>query len=267
MRRRTIVVASVCIAVVAVAGLVAFKLTRSPGPPRCAVPRIGGKGVYTFDPEQTQDASIIAAVGTHLGLPDHGVTIALAASLGETQLRNLNHGDLDSLGLFQQRPSQGWGTPAQIMDPMYATTAFYQHLMKLPGWQSMAVTDAVQKIQRSATPKVYAVWESRARALAQAFTGEIPAGVSCALRFFEGPPPRAATLADVAAVQFGPPVLGVDLPTNLGWRVATWTVAHAYRYHIESVSFDGRIWTRRSARWGRFSTRKRVVQVTQKTVG
>src|SRR5207248_398692 len=114
--KRNAVVGSAVLALVVTAGMVTFALTRVPAPPRCAVPRIGTEGVFTFDPEQTQDASIIASVGTRLGVPDHGVTIALAASLAETQLRDLNHGDRDSLGLFQQRPSQGWGTPAQIMD-------------------------------------------------------------------------------------------------------------------------------------------------------
>jgi len=264
---RNAVVGSVVLVVVVIASVLTFELTRSPVAPHCTVPRVGVKGVFKFDPEQTQDASIIAAVGTHLGLRDHGVTIALAASLGETQLRNLNHGDRDSLGLFQQRPSQGWGTPAQIMDPTYAATAFYGHLVKLPGWESMPVTEAVQRIQLSATPNAYAVWESRARALAQAFTGEIPAGVSCVLRFFEGPPPRARTLRDIAASQFGPRVLGADLPTNLGWRVATWTVAHAYRYHIESVTFDGRRWSRRSGRWTASSVKRSVVEFTQATSG
>ena len=261
------VIAAVVTVVVLGGGAAGFELTRPSPRPHCAVPRIGTKGEFTFDPEQTQNASIVAAVGTRLGLPDHGVTIALAASLGETQLRNLSHGDRDSVGLFQQRPSQGWGTAAQVMNPTYATTAFYEHLAKVPGWQSMAVTEAAQRVQHSATPNAYATWESRARALAQAFTGEIPAGVSCALPFFEGPPPRARTLGDIAASQFGPRVLGVTLPANVGWRVAVWTVAHAYRYHIESVSFGGRTWTRRSGRWIASSSARLVVEVTQRTNG
>jgi hypothetical protein len=263
---RTNVAAAAAVLAV-VAGVTTFELTRPALPPRCTVPRIGATGVFGFDPEQTQDASIVAAVGTRLGLPDHAVTIALAASLGETQLRNLDHGDLDSLGLFQQRPSQGWGTSAQIMDPSYASSAFYAHLVKVPGWQTMAVTDAAQRVQHSATPEAYAAWESRARALAQAFTAEIPAGVSCTLRFFEGPPPRARTLGDVAASEFGPRVLGVDLAANLGWRVAAWTVAHAYRYHIDSVTFDGRRWSRGSGRWSRAPVTRSVVEVAQRTSG
>jgi hypothetical protein len=175
----------------------------------------------------------------------------------------VNHGDLDSLGLFQQRPSQGWGTPAQVMDPAHATGAFYQHLVKVPGWSSMAVTEAAQRVQHSATPTAYALWESRARSLAQAFTGEIPAGLACALSFFEGPPPRPETLGQIARLQFGSNVLGDDLSSNVGWRVTTWTVGHAYRYHIESVTFDGRMWTRRSGRWRRVSVARPVVEVRQ----
>lgn len=254
-------VAIVVAAAAVVAGIVPHG---APPPPRCSVPRIDGSGLaYSFDPEQTQNASIIAALGYQLGLPDHAVTIALAAALAETQLRNLNHGDLDSLGLFQQRPSQGWGTPAQVMDPAYATTAFYQHLVKVPGWPSMAVTEAAQRVQHSATPTAYALWESRARSLAQALTGEIPAGLACTLRFFEGPPPSPETLGQIASVQFGSKVLGADVSSNVGWRVATWTVGHAYRYHIESVTFDGRLWTRRTGRWQRISVARPVVEVVQ----
>jgi hypothetical protein len=251
-------------AVIVVGAAAAVALHGPPPPPQCSVPRIDGSGkAYSFDPEQTQDASIIAAVGYRLGLPDHAVTIALAAALAETQLRNLNHGDLDSLGLFQQRPSQGWGTPAQVMDPGHATVAFYQHLVKIPGWSSMAVTEAAQRVQHSATPTAYALWESRARSLAQAFTGEIPAGLACALRFFEGPSPRPETLGQIATLQFGSKVLGDDLSSNVGWRVAAWTVGHAYRYHIESVTFDGRMWTRRSGRWQRVAVARAVVEVRQ----
>ena len=75
---------------------------------------------YKLDLEQAQHATTIAAVGKRLGLPDHAVTVALAAAFQESNLHNLAHGDRDSLGLFQQRPSQGWGTPSQVMDPNYA---------------------------------------------------------------------------------------------------------------------------------------------------
>ena len=138
-----------------------------------------GTTKYTLGLEQAANATTIAAVGKRLGMPDHAVTIALAAALQESGLRNLPYGDRDSLGLFQQRPSQGWGTPAQIMTPHYAAAAFFQHLARVDGWQSLPVTVAAQSVQRSATPGAYASSEREARALAIAMTGEVPAGLSC----------------------------------------------------------------------------------------
>src|SRR5579863_2836609 len=103
---------------------------------------------FELAPDQGQNAAIIAAVGRKMGLPDHAATVALATALQESQLRNLPYGDLDSVGLFQQRPSQGWGTRQQLLDPVYAATAFYTRLTQIPGWQSMSVTDAAQAVQQ-----------------------------------------------------------------------------------------------------------------------
>ena len=84
------------------------------------------------------------------------MTVALAAALQESNLLNLPYGDRDSLGLFQQRPSQGWGTAAQILDPAYAASAFYARLVDVPGWESLPVTQAAQLVQSSADPGAYA---------------------------------------------------------------------------------------------------------------
>src|SRR5437868_9736422 len=161
------------------AGLLIWDATRGPsGPPKAA-----GKPCrvqnYGLDIAQARNATTIAAVGKRLSMPDHAVSIALATAYLESGLHNLAHGDRDSLGLFQQRPSQGWGTPAQIMTPHYAAAAFYQHLTKVPGWQALAVTDAAQRVQRSALPHGYAQFEPEGRALAIATTGEVAAGLSC----------------------------------------------------------------------------------------
>jgi hypothetical protein len=86
---------------------------------------VSGHTAAVLDTEQAANATTIAAIGKRLGVPDHGVTSALAAALQESDLRNLTHGDRDSLGLFQQRPSQGWGSSTEIMNPTYAATAFY----------------------------------------------------------------------------------------------------------------------------------------------
>jgi len=125
--------------------------------------------------EQTGNALIIIQVARELGVSDRGIVIALAAAMQESSLRNINYGDRDSLGLFQQRPSTGWGTPEQIMDPIRATKAFFggasnpnkgstRGLLDIPGWQSMPLTVAAQKVQISAFPDAYAKWETGATA-------------------------------------------------------------------------------------------------------
>lgn len=118
--------------------------------------------------EQIPNAQKIQATGVALKMPARGQVVALATALQESGLRNLNYGDRDSLGLFQQRPSQGWGTPAQVQDPVHAATTFYEHLKKVPGWQSMTVAQAAQAVQASALPDAYAKWEPLAAALQKA---------------------------------------------------------------------------------------------------
>ncbi|WP_031008865.1 C40 family peptidase [Streptomyces sp. NRRL F-5727] len=118
--------------------------------------------------EQIPHARTIVATGIDLGVPERGQVVALATAIQESRLRNLSYGDRDSLGLFQQRPSQGWGTPAQIRDPAYASKKFYEGLLKVSGWQQMTITQAAQAVQRSGFPDAYAQWEPLARALQQA---------------------------------------------------------------------------------------------------
>ncbi|MFD8632387.1 hypothetical protein ACFV17_09605, partial [Streptomyces sp. NPDC059656] len=118
--------------------------------------------------EQIPHARTIVATGITLEVPERGQVVALATAIQESRLRNLGYGDRDSLGLFQQRPSQGWGTAAQVRDPVYASTKFYQGLLKVPGWQQMTITQAAQAVQLSGFPDAYAQWEHLARALQQA---------------------------------------------------------------------------------------------------
>ena len=115
------------------------------------------------------------------GLPARAATIALATALQESKLRNLDYGDRDSLGLFQQRPCQGWGTEEQILDPVYATNRFYDALVKIDGYQDMPITEVAQEVQRSAFPEAYAEHEQEGRLLASRLTGHSPAGLSCRL--------------------------------------------------------------------------------------
>ena len=165
------------------AGVVADRARRRPRSSsrwRCAqhapvVPSCDGRArrdrPYTLDVEQAASATTIAAVGKRLGLPDHAVTVALAAALQESQLRNLAYGDRDSLGLFQQRPSQGWGTATEILTPSYAAAAFFRALQRIPSWETLPITDAAQKVQLSGAPTAYAKWETEARTLADRADG------------------------------------------------------------------------------------------------
>src|SRR4051812_33311744 len=141
---------------------------------------------------QARNASLISAIAVHRGMPAHAATIALAAALQESKLYNLHGGDRDSLGLFQQRPSQGWGTPHDILDPVHATNAFYDALARVPGYADLPVTVAAQRVQRSGYPEAYAVYESDARALASALTGFSPAAFACHLDEASGTPAPAA---------------------------------------------------------------------------
>jgi hypothetical protein len=239
------------VALVVVAGVTAYFLLfvqNSPRLPVCTVPGVvaGGPPNFSLTPEQAGNAATVAAVGQRLGLPDHAVTIALATAMQESQLVDLTGGDRDSAGLFQQRPSQGWGTYAQVTDPVYASTAFYQHLEKVPGWQTLSVTVAAQQVQRSASPDAYAQWESEARAVAVALTGQTPGALAC--QNLTVPPPQAS-LADMARAEWGSSTVAGQHDVTRGWALSYWLVAHATRLGVDSVSFDGRTWTAASGTW------------------
>lgn len=144
-------------------------------PSTSSAPAGVGPTVTPLTAEMATNARTIIGVGTSLGVSDYGLVIALAAAMQESSLRNLNYGDRDSLGLFQQRPSTGWGTPAQVMDPVYSSKLFFggpsnpnagntRGLLDIRGWQSMNVTQAAQAVQISGYPDAYAKWEHSARA-------------------------------------------------------------------------------------------------------
>ena len=197
---------------------------------------------YSIELAQAANATTIAAVGKRLALPDHAVTIALATALQESQLRNLSYGDRDSVGLFQQRPYQGWGTTAQIMKPDYAAAAFFKALGRVNGWQTMSVTDAAQAVQHSDAPEAYASWEPLARSLAIATTGEAPAALVCEFEVARSPVAPAAP-APALKQQLGQAPLATPVAATRGWMVAAWLVGHAEQYRITSIRYGGREWT------------------------
>ncbi len=231
------------------AGLVAVTLVgcgaAAPPGPTCAV--LGT--LYEFTGTQASHAATIAAVGEELGLPGRAVTIALATALQESGLRNLPYGDRDSLGLFQQRPSQGWGTSEQVTDPRYAAAAFFTALAELPDWETQRLTDAAQAVQRSAFPEAYQQWEPRAQALTDALT-EPAAGLHCTID--EPSAPRvereAALLAGVQADLGAAPTATPDgtLTWAAGdrpWVLVNWLVAHADEFGLAAIAVAGRGWS------------------------
>src|SRR3954449_2682766 len=169
---------------------VAVLLGRGIGPlpdPEGCQARVGGV-VVDLSTEQAENAATIAAVAVRRGLPARAASIALATAFQESKLRNLDHGDRDSVGLFQQRPSQGWGTAAQILDPYYSANKFYDELQKIHGYQQMRITEAAQRVQRSGFPEAYAAHETDARTLASALTGYSGGAFSCVVHSAAGLP-------------------------------------------------------------------------------
>jgi hypothetical protein len=217
-------------------------------------------------PEQMGNAATIAAVGIRRGLPVQAVQVALATALQESKLRNLSGGDRDSVGLFQQRPSQGWGTPEQLMDVRFAATAFYVALVKVRGWQEMNVADAAQAVQHSAYPDAYTQWSSTADTLARALAGAADGAVACTLP--GGSEPHGATAVDALTVGLrtdwggvgvvaGPGATEVTVRAAdalTGWRYAYWLVSHAEECGVEQVRVGALTWTAADGRWSGTST-------------
>src|SRR5258706_10228177 len=157
-----------------VGGVVALAAAAlSPATTGCTIPAGSGSGsggaVGSWDAEQRANAVVIVRVGAQREVRRRGWVIAVATAIQESGLRNLGNlgdrNDHDSLGLFQQRPSQGWGSPAQLTDPVYAATAFYRALLRVPNWATLPLTAAAQAVQRSAYPDAYAKHESAATLL------------------------------------------------------------------------------------------------------
>lgn len=203
--------------------------------------------------DQTANASLISAISVQRGLPPRAATIALATAMQESRLRNINYGDdagPDSRGLFQQRPSQGWGTEEQVMDPVYASNAFYDGLVKVPGYESMEITQAAQAVQRSAFPRAHAQHEGMGRAFASALTGHSEAALNCELRMPEAAGDPAAVV-DELTTAFGTQAATVqgrsvqlDIDGTLAWAVAHWAVANAKTLSITQVDVAGQTWNR-----------------------
>jgi hypothetical protein len=286
MRRRRgfpkAVLALVVVVTVGVLGYLLFSSGAGPFPdPENCVATADGQTVVV-DLEQAGNAAVIAGIAVGRGLPARAVSIALATAYQESDIRNIDYGDRDSLGLFQQRPSQGWGTEEQIQDPHHASEQFYDALQQVDGYRQMEITEAAQAVQRSAYADAYADHERDARILASAFTGYSPQGISCVVRHDDaatqdtneqGLTPRAQAVLDDIERSFGEQSVGGFAPGGVtdghiegsahyegraldiffrpvdderrraGWAMAHYLVSRAKELQIQTVIYDDRIWT------------------------
>ncbi|WP_240675354.1 hypothetical protein [Cellulomonas endophytica] len=239
---------------------------------------------WLLSPEQAGNAALLAGEALRRGLPARAVTIAVATTLQESRLVNITYGDRDSLGLFQQRPSQGWGSEAEVLDPVHATGRFYDALVEVDGWQDLEVTVAAQAVQRSGFPDAYAQHETRARAWASALTGFSPRTVTCTLPAdgtgpggtgqgaSDGTPAGAAgvlarlerdlgplpTTTGTSAegrttLLLDPAALVPGEPERAGWAAAQWAVAAAGDLGVLAVevgdALGGARWDRTGEGW------------------
>ena len=219
---------------------------------------------WHLEPDQAETTALLAGTALRRGLPARALTIAIATGLQESKLRNIAHGDRDSVGIFQQRPSQGWGSPEQIMDPVYSTNAFYDALVEVDGYSDLPITEAAQAVQRSGFPEAYAQHESWARAWASAMYGYSSAAVTCTLPAADGPadpeavvvraqrdlgltalPAAVGLMVDGAAFAAGAP----DAVGRVGWAVAHWGVSVAAPLGITQVRVAGLQWDRDDGAW------------------
>ncbi|GAA4897016.1 hypothetical protein GCM10025789_13590 [Tessaracoccus lubricantis] len=236
--RRPLIVALVTVLVVGGLGVGAWfgyrYVKQRITPEVCHVATSGGS--LTLSPAQARNASVIVAASVELGLPEQAAVIALATAYQESGLRNLDYGDRDSLGLFQQRPSYGWGTEEQIMDPWYSSARFYEELVKFTNWETTDVNDIAQKVQRSGHPEAYRKHEENSRAVAGALRGSVPASLGCVSFEPDSSPDRAGLLRVLQA--FGPQLTVEESDGGLSIKAADETTAWAAAQHVVANSYD-----------------------------
>jgi hypothetical protein len=240
-------------ALVVAATLVAIVLTdRQPVRGEYCTADVGSTHAQ-IDIEQARWVTLMSAIAQRRGLPPRATTIAIATAFQESKIHNIDYGDRDSVGLFQQRPSQGWGTRAQLMNPSYAINAFYDALVKVNGYETMIITDAAQRVQLSGFPGAYAQHEDYARALASALRGYSAAAFTCSINPIGGGLTGAVSrdlLAAFGQIPIRTSNTTIILPLTgsapdveaRGWGLAHYAVGNAARLQIASVSFDGQQW-------------------------
>ena len=218
-----------------------------------------GANALPIDQAQAPIAATVAGVATRMGLPLRALEIGYATALQESKLTNVTYGDRDSVGIFQQRPSEGWGSAAQLEDPQYASTAFFSALVKVPNYLNLPIDEAAQDVQHSADGSAYAQWDDTAALLATSYV-TTPHAVTCwytpaanakanlssagrGLSDVFGPTGAASNGAVLQAVSSGPSGLEVQVRPENGWTVANWLMANASTYGLTKVSYDGWEWS------------------------
>lgn len=231
----------------------------------------------TIDNDRMANAATIAAVARAKSLPERATIIALATAEQESKIRNLSEGDRDSVGLFQQRPSQGWGTAEQIMDPVYSTGQFFHALLNVPNWATTDVGKAAQSVQRSAdsSGESYGQWQEMATVLASSLDAKSGTSLTCKYndpklatetQGSNGLTPRAASVGQALVKQFSANGAGSapqysHSADGLTLRIASsnglfdphvladWAVASAKNLNVDRVQYADQVWTRSSGKW------------------
>jgi hypothetical protein len=224
-----------------------------------------GDNAIALDFGQAADAATVAGVAVREHLPSRALTVAYATAFQESKLENLTYGDLDSVGIFQQRPSEGWGTTAQLEDPAYAAQAFFGALVKVPSYTAIPVYEAAQAVQKSADGSAYQQYAQTGALLAADYT-TAPQAVTCwynpaqqasaqgvstklnlhgaaeELDHVFGTPGQDGALTGVTRIRSGSADL-ITTARGAGWPVANWLVTNATSYGITQVSYAGYTWT------------------------
>lgn len=266
--RRPLIVITVVAVLLGIGSYVAYtayqrfvqRLLTSPG---CQAG--SGTNAIALDFGQAADAATIAGVAAREHLPRRALTIAYAAALQESKLENLSYGDRDSVGVFQQRPSEGWGTTKELEDPVYAAGAFFDALAKVPNYTRIPVYQAAQDVQHSADGYAYQQYAQSGAQLAAAFTVRphavtcwydpaaqaasqgVPAKLNASGAVHElghafGSPAAEGAVTKVSRDRSGKSIL-ITAGHGSGWTVASWLVANASSYGITQVRYAGYSWT------------------------
>lgn len=209
---------------------------------------------FSLDAEQSANAATIAAVAYRRGIPERAITVAFTAAQQESKIRNLDYGDRDSLGIFQQRPSQNWGNRASILDPVRSTYRFYSALIAIPGWQNLPLAEAAQEVQRSADGSAYEKWEGRALALTQALND--PSLIACRFhKFGTSIHIPAVDVIALASKEWGKITAKhagrvISITSWQRTRVALWFMTHASELGVTQLRWN-------QMEWDRYGTRNR----------